>query len=234
MPLMQPDVKSNSVACRPGDPSTLPGSSANPTPAPRPPLPDNGPLPFPGPHTPHPGPPEAPERLVGPGPASAHQPAWAKAAPDPQVAKASRQLRKVWVLIAGTSVIIFGIIISPLPGPGFTIFGPIGFAMLASEFLWAKRLANELEHRTGFIERAANHFVRTRNWWFLPIAVLIYWGLVFWLDHEDVMPAKYLFPLAGFLFAPVGYLCWRTVVHWRNASRAAKQAANTPGTPPSA
>ncbi len=225
---MQPDVKSNSVASRNAAAHPLPASTnPNPAPAvpPRTPLPDNGPIPFPGPRPHPPGPPETPERLVNPSPANADQPQWAKPAPDPHVTKTARQLRKVWVLIAGTSVIIFGIIISPLPGPGFTIFGPIGFAMLASEFLWAKRLANELEHRTGFIERSAAHFVRTRNWWFLPAAVLIYWGLVFWLDHEDVMPAKYLFPLAGFLFAPVGYLVWRTLVHWRNARRAARAAA---------
>lgn len=198
-----------------------------------PPLPDTGPIPFPTPRT---GvsevpasstPDEFPERM-SPGAAGDNvQPSWAQPAPDPEVTKASRQLRKVWILIAGTGVIIFAIIIAPLPGPGFTIFAPIGFAMLASEFMWAKRLANELEHRTGFIESMAAFFVRTRNWWFLPTVVLIYWGLVFWLNHEKVLNAKYLFPLAGGLFTPVGYLAWRTIVHWYNARNATKAASQT-------
>lgn len=187
--------------------------------------PEGGPIPFPGPRTVQPGPDEAPERMVGPGPAEAERPSWARGVPDPKVTGATRQLRKVWVLIAGTSVIIFAIVIAPLPGPGFTIFAPIGFAMLASEFLWAKRLMNELEYRTGFIERAAAHFVRTRNWWFLPIGIAIYWGLVFWLDYQRVLNARYLFPIAGGVFAPAGYLAWRTIVHWRNA----RKVRHTPG-----
>jgi hypothetical protein len=152
-------------------------------------------------------------------------PSWAKPVPSPAAATTTRQLRKAWVLIAGTSVIIFAVVIAPLPGPGFTIFAPIGFAMLASEFLWAKRLVNELEHRTGFIERGAAFLVRTRNWWFLPSVIAIYWGLVFWLNFEQVLNAKYLFPIAGGLFAPVGYLAWRTIVHWYNARKAAKASA---------
>ncbi|MFM9957407.1 MAG: PGPGW domain-containing protein [Phycisphaerales bacterium] len=215
----------------PHTPSSNPALKPTQAGASQPPLPDNGPIPFPGPRPSHPGPDEAPERLTGPGPADSTRPQWTKPAVDPQTAKASRQLRKVWVLIAGTAVIIFAIVIAPLPGPGFTIFAPIGFAMLASEFMWAKRLANELEHRTGFIEAAAAFFVRTKNWWFLPIAVAIYWGLVFWLNHEKVLNAKYLFPIAGFLFTPVGYLAWRTIVHWHNARRAARAAAASPAAP---
>lgn len=183
---------------------------------------DGGPIPFPGPRAAHPGPDEAPERLVGPGPGGEARPEWARGVPDAKVTGATRQLRKVWVLIAGTAVIVFAVIIAPLPGPGFTIFAPIGFAMLASEFLWAKRLMNELEYRTGFIERAAAHLVRTRNWWFLPTAIAIFWGLVFWLDYQRVLSSRYLFPIAGGVFAPVGYLAWRTIVHWRNARRASR------------
>ncbi len=220
---MQHDVKSNSIAST--GPSSGPGAAQGGG-TPVPPLPDNGPIPFPGalrssdPHAD-----ALPERMPAASPDSVGPPSWAQPAlPEPAV-KASRQLRKVWVLIAGTGVIIFAIIIAPLPGPGFTIFAPIGFAMLASEFMWAKRLANELENRTGFIERAAAFFVRTKNWWFLPAVVVIYWGLVFWLNHEKVLEAKYLFPLAGGLSTPVGYLAWRTIVHWHNARKAARERA---------
>lgn len=198
---MQPDVKSNPVA------------------------PDNGPFP---PAVPPPTPaipgsdPALPERYPAGSPLNRPQ---APGVTDAPPAKSILQLRKVWVLIAGTSVIVFAIVIAPLPGPGFTIIAPIGFAMLASEFMWAKRLVNELEHRTGFIERGAAFFVRTRNWWFLPILIAIYWGLVFWLAFNDVLNPKYLFPVAGGLFAPLGYLAWRTIVHWWNARKLALENA---------
>ncbi|MBN8643935.1 MAG: hypothetical protein J0L61_01670 [Planctomycetes bacterium] len=176
-----------------------------------------------------PQPPELPERQLLGSPDAAPRPDWALPSTAEKDRTATRQLRRVWVLIAGTSIIVFAIVIAPLPGPGFTIFAPIGFAMLASEFMWAKRLVNQLEHRTGFIERAAAYFVRTRNWWFLPIAIAIYWGLVFWLNAEKVLNPKYLFPIAGALFAPVGYLAWRTIVHWWNARKAAKDLPEAAG-----
>jgi len=162
---------------------------------------------------------------VGPGPEGAEHPPWARGVPDAKLTGATRQLRKVWVLIAGTSVIVFAVIIGPLPGPGFTVFAPIGIAILASEFLWAKRLMNEIEYRTGFIERAAAHQVRTKNWWFLPALTLIFWGLVFWLNHERVLGARYLFPISGGLYAPIGYLTWRTIVHWRNGAKGTRDSA---------
>lgn len=200
---MQHDVKSNFVASGPEGGVPPPGGGSE-----RPELPERHPI----------GHPE-----------TAPQPAWAQPSTAERDRSATRQLRRVWVLIAGTSIIVFAIVIAPLPGPGFTIFAPIGFAMLASEFMWAKRLVNELEHRTGFIERAAGYFVRTRNWWFLPIAIAIYWGLVLWLNHERVFNPKWLFPIAGGLFAPVGYLAWRTIVHWWNARRAAKDLPEASG-----
>lgn len=214
---MQQNVKSNFVASN----GPVSGSGG---------LPDSGPIPFQGAGggdlkgDGEPAGGSGPERMegAGPGGGEVQRPSWLQPAADPEAAKASRQLRKVWVLIAGTGVILFAIIIAPLPGPGFTIFAPIGFAMLASEFMWAKRLVNELEHHTGFIERAAAFFVRTKNWWFLPAVTGIYWGLVLWLNHAQVLNSKYLFPLAGGLFTPVGYLAWRTIVHWWNARKAAR------------
>ncbi len=51
----------------------------------------------------------------------------------------SRIYRGVWVVL-GFIVIVAGILIAPLPGPGPLIVVPLGLAMLALEFVWAERL----------------------------------------------------------------------------------------------
>ena len=50
-----------------------------------------------------------------------------------------RFARKVAVAVIGTTVLAFGIALIVLPGPAFIVI-PIGLAILATEFLWARRL----------------------------------------------------------------------------------------------
>lgn len=53
---------------------------------------------------------------------------------------------RVLIALLGTVVIVIGLIIVPLPGPGWLIvFG--GLAILATEFAWAKRLARWLKRQ---------------------------------------------------------------------------------------
>ena len=47
-------------------------------------------------------------------------------------------LRKLAVAIGGGSVVLVGIAMLVLPGPAFLVI-PLGLAILASEFLWARR-----------------------------------------------------------------------------------------------
>lgn len=47
-------------------------------------------------------------------------------------------LKKGAVLIAGVAVIILGIVLLPLPGPGLLIIA-FGLLILSSEFAWAER-----------------------------------------------------------------------------------------------
>jgi uncharacterized protein (TIGR02611 family) len=52
-----------------------------------------------------------------------------------------RSGRRIAVTVAGFAVVITGIILIPLPGPGWAIvFG--GLAILATEYVWAQRLLN--------------------------------------------------------------------------------------------
>ena len=48
-------------------------------------------------------------------------------------------VRKVLIAIIGTTVLVIGIVLIVLPGPAFIVI-PIGLAILASEFIWARRL----------------------------------------------------------------------------------------------
>ena len=50
-----------------------------------------------------------------------------------------RNLKRIMVTIAGVLVVLIGIVLIPLPGPGWAIvFG--GLAILATEYVWAQRL----------------------------------------------------------------------------------------------
>ncbi len=48
------------------------------------------------------------------------------------------RLRKLIVAVIGVTVLLFGIALIALPGPAFIVI-PVGLAILASEFAWARR-----------------------------------------------------------------------------------------------
>jgi len=48
------------------------------------------------------------------------------------------RLRKLIVAVIGGTVVLFGIALIVLPGPAF-IVTPVGLAILATEFAWARR-----------------------------------------------------------------------------------------------
>jgi uncharacterized protein (TIGR02611 family) len=53
--------------------------------------------------------------------------------------KAKRQVKRWTIGIAGTAVLVVGIIAIPYPGPGWLIVFT-GLAILATEFAWAQRV----------------------------------------------------------------------------------------------
>jgi len=50
-----------------------------------------------------------------------------------------RHARRVIVAVIGTTVVLIGIALIVLPGPAFVVI-PIGLAILAAEFAWARSL----------------------------------------------------------------------------------------------
>jgi tellurite resistance protein TerC len=49
-----------------------------------------------------------------------------------------RYAKRVITAIIGTTVLLFGIALLVLPGPAFIVI-PVGLAILATEFAWARR-----------------------------------------------------------------------------------------------
>jgi len=60
--------------------------------------------------------------------------------------KTLKQLKKIIVAIIGFSLILVGLAMIFLPGPAFIVI-PAGLAILASEFLWARRLLDKFKNR---------------------------------------------------------------------------------------
>jgi tellurite resistance protein TerC len=63
------------------------------------------------------------------------------------------QVRRVFLIIAGFTLLLAGVIMLVTPGPGLlTIF--IGLGLLAAEFVWARRLMDRIRHESGrFVDR---------------------------------------------------------------------------------
>jgi tellurite resistance protein TerC len=56
-------------------------------------------------------------------------------------------LRQAWrliVLVVGLTVLLIGVALLVLPGPAFVVI-PIGLAILATEFAWARRLLRRVK-----------------------------------------------------------------------------------------
>ncbi|MFF9510447.1 TIGR02611 family protein [Streptomyces sp. NPDC014724] len=84
----------------------------------------------------------------------------------PGFIKASRTLHLSWqvgVFVVGLAVVVAGIIMLPLPGPGWlVIFG--GMAIWATEFVWAQLVLRWTRRKvTEAAQRALDPKVRRRN-----------------------------------------------------------------------
>ncbi|HEX2931434.1 MAG TPA: PGPGW domain-containing protein [Candidatus Binatia bacterium] len=60
------------------------------------------------------------------------------------ILKTLKQAKRVIVIVVGTTVLVMGIAMIALPGPAVVVI-PIGLSVLATEFVWARRLLNKLK-----------------------------------------------------------------------------------------
>ncbi len=58
---------------------------------------------------------------------------------DRVLGRGIRGVRRVVIAVVGTTILLVGVALLVLPGPAFIVI-PIGLAVLAVEFRWARRL----------------------------------------------------------------------------------------------
>jgi tellurite resistance protein TerC len=58
-------------------------------------------------------------------------------------------VRKIVIAVIGTTILLIGVALIVLPGPAFIVI-PIGLSVLASEFIWARRV---IKRGRIFVER---------------------------------------------------------------------------------
>lgn len=57
-----------------------------------------------------------------------------------------KQVKRLIVAVVGFTVLLIGIAMIILPGPAFIII-PIGLAILATEFIWARKLLKKVKSK---------------------------------------------------------------------------------------
>ncbi len=70
----------------------------------------------------------------------------AQAAAGVIMTRTLRQIKRVIVGIVGTTVLLIGVALLVLPGPAFIVI-PLGLGILATEFVWARRLLNKVRDK---------------------------------------------------------------------------------------
>lgn len=73
-----------------------------------------------------------------------------------------RQARRLGVAVIGTTVVLVGLAMVFLPGPAVVVV-PAGIAILATEFLWARRLLKHIQEKGHDVRRAAQDWYRDKE-----------------------------------------------------------------------
>jgi uncharacterized protein (TIGR02611 family) len=59
-----------------------------------------------------------------------------------------KQARRVVVAVVGGTVVLIGVVMIVTPGPAVVVI-PLGLAILATEFVWAKRLLQRVKEKVA-------------------------------------------------------------------------------------
>ena len=69
------------------------------------------------------------------------------------------QVRRVFLIIAGFTLLLIGIVMLITPGPGMVVI-LLGLGLLAAEFVWARRLMERIKEQGG---RLVDRFAPTKK-----------------------------------------------------------------------
>ncbi len=70
--------------------------------------------------------------------------------------KTLKNVKRIIIGIIGFTVLLIGLALIVLPGPAFIVI-PVGLAILATEFAWARRLLKKVKQQ---VEQRRNSFDR--------------------------------------------------------------------------
>jgi tellurite resistance protein TerC len=70
-----------------------------------------------------------------------------------------KQIRKLVIFLIGTSIVLIGCVLFFTPGPAIIVI-PVGLAVLATEFIWAKKLLKKFKETTSSITKSAKDAIR--------------------------------------------------------------------------
>jgi uncharacterized protein (TIGR02611 family) len=69
------------------------------------------------------------------------------------VLRTVEQVRRVFLIIAGFTLLLAGGVMLVTPGPGMLVIF-LGLGLLAAEFVWARRLMERIKHEGGRLKDA--------------------------------------------------------------------------------
>ncbi|PTL37123.1 hypothetical protein CLG94_00905 [Candidatus Methylomirabilis limnetica] len=70
-----------------------------------------------------------------------------------------KQARRVVVIVVGFTVLVLGVVLIVLPGPAVLVI-PLGLAILATEFVWARRLLVRFRWKTRQLKNTISRKVQ--------------------------------------------------------------------------
>jgi tellurite resistance protein TerC len=73
-----------------------------------------------------------------------------------------RSARRIAILVTGSTVMLVGVIMIVTPGPALLVI-PAGLAILATEFIWARRLLMRFRQEASSLSSSVRDFIRRRR-----------------------------------------------------------------------
>jgi uncharacterized protein (TIGR02611 family) len=67
-----------------------------------------------------------------------------------------KKVRRLIIGVVGFTIVLIGIALLVLPGPAFIVI-PIGLGLLATEFVWARRLLKKVKVQIKKAAKSATH-----------------------------------------------------------------------------
>jgi uncharacterized protein (TIGR02611 family) len=71
-----------------------------------------------------------------------------------------KQAKRLIIVVVGFTVLLIGIVMLVLPGPAMVVI-PLGLAILAIEFAWARRLLNKVKTKLQKANRENSYGKKT-------------------------------------------------------------------------